>query len=780
MFSTRSLLLLLAAISVFATSSVEGQAGDAKDPKGMVQKDPPDHWVIPPAPVLSPQEALESFEIVDGFEVQLVASEPNIHDPVAMLHDEDGRIWVVEMRGYMPNVDGTGEDVPNGRISVLDDEDGDGFYESARVFLDELVLPRAVALVKGGILYAEPPNLWFVANREGEAGSKILVDARYAVGGNPEHQPNGLMVALDNWIYSSKGSARYRFFSDRWVKESTEFRGQWGISQDDYGRLFYNSNSDQLRGDWVPPGTHSRNPHHKSRTGLNARVARDQRVYPSRITTGVNRAYRKGIVDDEGRLVRFTSASGPVIFRGDGFPDEFQGNGFVPEPAAYLIKRNILTEEDGRVTSRFAYEKSEFLTSSDERFRPVNLYNGPDGMLYVVDFYRGIIQHRTYMTSYLRRQVLSRDLQVPVGLGRIYRIVPTGTKSRPLRRLSKEPSAAVAALLSHGNGWWRDTAQRVLVERGDLSVVPELVTLAANDASHLGQLHALWTLEGMRALTPDVIKRAMAANHPKVAAAAVRLAQGFIGTENAPALVAAMQKASESSDYDVQLQLAVTAGLFDEDGSSGAWETLRGVLGRRPKDKLLRDAAIGSVAGRESRLAGYLRRVEDDNSELIATLDKTALQVIAARKNKPKPRRPLTETEQKLFDHGRTVYEGTCMTCHQNDGTGVVPLGPPLVDSEWVAWSDERLVRLVLHGLTGPILVNGKVYDEPDYNILMPGIADNDEITDEDIAGALTYVRNSWGHAESAIVPAVVTRIRAETEERAGNPYTQAELEKIR
>src|SRR5690349_20173223 len=186
--------------------------------------------------------SFDSYKIADGFEIQLAASEPLIQAPVAMDFDDKGRMWVVEMRGFMPNLAGIGDNAPVGRISILEDLDKDGVAEHAKVFLDSLVLPRAVSHVYGGVLYNAPPNLWFVEIKNDKPGKNTLVDSLYSVGGSPEAQPNGLMMNIDNWIYSASSQFRYQRRNGKWIKEPTSFRGQFGISKDNFGRLYYNYN----------------------------------------------------------------------------------------------------------------------------------------------------------------------------------------------------------------------------------------------------------------------------------------------------------------------------------------------------------------------------------------------------------------------------------------------------------------------------------------------------------------------------------------------------------
>ncbi|HYH56302.1 MAG TPA: dehydrogenase, partial [Anseongella sp.] len=398
---------------------------------------------------------------------------------------------------YMPDTNGTGENRPSGVIAILEDSNGDGRADKRTVFLDSLVLPRAICLVEGGLLVAEPPRLWFVENKGGRAGKKTLVDPAYAVGGNVEHQPNGLYRALDNWIYNAKSSKRYRKKGNKWLIETTIFRGQWGLSQDDQGRLFYNHNSANVLGDYFPPRFGAGNPSQEDVAGYNENIVPDNRVYPLRPTPGINRGYLEGMLDDSLRLVNFTAAGGPLIYRGGLFGREYSGNAFVPEPSANLIKRNILSYQLNYVEGKQAYQNREFLASTDERFRPVSLYDGPDGALYVVDMYRGIIQHVTYLTDYLKNEIESRDLSSPLNRGRIYKILPEGAAPGPVRF----PSGAgeLADLLDHENGWVRDKAQQLIVDRHLEESIPYLKE-KLNSGKGPGRIHALWTLEGLYAL----------------------------------------------------------------------------------------------------------------------------------------------------------------------------------------------------------------------------------------------------------------------------------------
>src|SRR5215204_106383 len=277
------------------------------------------------SPVRSPEEALKTMQVEGGFTIQLAASEPLVNTPVALTFDERGRLWVVEMQGYMPDTAGRGEESPTGKIVILEDTNRDARYDVRKVFLDSLVLPRAICLIETGVLVAEPPRLWYVERDGDKPGKKTLVDDKYAEGGNVEHQPNGLLRNIDNWIYNAKSSARYKKKGDRWLKEKTHFRGQWGLSNDDYGRLYYNHNSANVLGDYFFPSLGSANMNQKRVGGFNEKIVSDNRVYPVRATTGVNRGYAKGILDSNLRLENFTAACGPLIYRGELFGDAYYG-----------------------------------------------------------------------------------------------------------------------------------------------------------------------------------------------------------------------------------------------------------------------------------------------------------------------------------------------------------------------------------------------------------------------------------------------------------------------
>lgn len=561
-----------------------------------------------PSLALTPAQEKATFQVEPGLQVQLVAAEPMVQAPVGMTFDADGRLWVVEMRGFMTTIDGAEENKPLGRVSVLEDRNGDGQMDVSTVYLDSLIMPRALAFAPGGVLVAESGALWLTKDQNGDlkADSKTLVDKDYAASGLPEHAPNGLWRGMDNWYYNAKAKFRYRFRTDgTWQKDSTEFRGQWGISHDDKGRLIYNYNWSQLHGDLVPPNSLSRNKHHAPSSGIDHGLTIDRRIYPVRSTPAVNRGYIPGTLDKNGRIQEFTAACSPFVYRGTALPAEFQGNIFVCEPAGNLVKRNVVTEEGPILTARDPHPGREFLASTDERFRPVSIATGPDGSLYVADMYRGIIQHGAYMTPYLKEQTLARNLVQPVNRGRIWRIVPQNGKVNTPKKLSKASTDALIRELSNPDGWYRDMAQRLLVERADATAKPALVHLAQAGSNPYGRAQALWTLDGMNQSEAYMLLNLASDPQPVVRSTAMRLLEPLARTNPAIQTQLGMQllRDAPAASAETALQMALSAQALAPAASLPVLAKLAERHGNLP---LIRDAVLSSLQDREFALLKHL------------------------------------------------------------------------------------------------------------------------------------------------------------------------------
>ena len=462
-----------------------------------------------------------------------MASEPLIEDPVAMCFDASGRLWVVEMRGYMNDVDGSDETRPIGRIVVLIDEDHDGRMDRSVAFLENLILPRAIAPAHDGILFVEPPHLVHARDVDGDLRADEVHVLASGFGGieNPEHAGNGLAWGLDGWLECSQHPHRYRLTDEARSIHIQRVRphGQWGVAIDEMGRCWYSPNSEPLLVDLFPKHYAARNQHQDRFDGVGVAVASSRRVRPVMRTPGVNRGYQKNVLDDSGRLTSFTGACGPGVYRDDVLGDDVHGDIFVCEVAGNLIKRFDITEhDDGTITADPVDDPIEFLTSSDERFRPVQTLTGPDGALYICDMYRGIIQHRIYMTTFLRRQIESRGLEQPAALGRIWRVVPEDGGVRPVIDLDSLDDEEIVPHLFDGNGLIADNAQRLLIERGSTSSEEAIRDAMSGSLDATDRIRGLWTLHRLGVLDPEDVHVFMSDSEPMVRRTALRISESLL------------------------------------------------------------------------------------------------------------------------------------------------------------------------------------------------------------------------------------------------------------
>lgn len=552
-------------------------------------------------PVLSPEESQVRFQLQPGFRIELVASEPMIEAPVAAAFDESGRLWVVEMRTYMPDVEGTGELEPRNRILILEDTDGDGKMDKSTVFLDDLVLPRGVAPTHGGALVIEPPNLLFCRNTDGDGKAderRVLLDG-FAGRESPEHAGNGPIYGIDNWWEFSQHSSRVWFDGATARTQKTPVHGQWGITRDNLGLLFYTPNSNPLLVDLFPKHYASRPGAAGSASGLGESIGKDGTTWPAIPTPTVNRGYRDGTLRADGTLASVTAACGPTMFRSGAFGEEFLDNVFICEPAGQLVKRLVLSLQDDSFDAVNIYKNGEFARSTDERFRPVNSLVGPDGNLYILDMYRGLIQHRMFLTPHLKDITRRRGMETPINCGRIWRIVRDDPAAE---RNPVAPGALPAScdndtlvdLLASGNGWWRDTAQRLLVERRAVDVAPQLRSLAGTESVEGSvRVEAMWVLHGLGLMTQDEVQTLADSRNPAVRTAALRIAESL---GPAAALERLIQGAMDDADPGVRVQAALSIGqLADRARPALAASAYCSHGGER----LVRSALRTSIGGKE-------------------------------------------------------------------------------------------------------------------------------------------------------------------------------------
>lgn len=841
------------ALALATQGAALGQNGDRE---GEEQPPLPPDLVVPPAPALTPAEALATFALHPGFRIELVAAEPLVEDPVQIVFDERGRLWVVEMRGYMPDALGTGEREPVGCIAILTDTDGDGVMDEREVFADRLVLPRSVHPCEGGALVVAPPQVLFLRDEDGDGAidTRELLEPRVDGLDSPEHAINGLLFGRDNWYHLANWGAKYRRVEGKWVAQRTNGGGQWGLSQDDVGRMYFNTNSDPLRGDLVASTYARRNPNQRGFVGANQRFATDLSTWPSRITPGVNRGYQKNTLRADYTLKDFTAACAPIVYRGGAFGVEAEGDVFVCEPSANLVKRYAMQRDadgTGLVGKGVVIEKRDFLTSTDERFRPVAGVTGPDGALYIADFQRGILQHRIFMTSFLRKQVDERGLATPLGLGRIYRIVREGAPLHPVPNLAEASWSDLIAALAHPSGAVRDLAQRLFVEdfAGEADVARQLREVARSAADARTRLTALWILEGIDELTVPVLNAALRDADSRVRHAGLCVAEPWLALEGNDLISPVVRVglvdtdpwarhqailtlgAAQSEPADIGLaalatgdvsnalvRTALVSGLrFRErafidrlaldvrwhEQRQGRPELLRdlaGCVGReRLPDNVERLIALalappvgaewwrkplleGLLSARGKGPTGELRplpltrmppaleaRIDGAPTEQIEAI--AAIELGCTWPGKPgeeelAPVRALTPEEEAWFARGADVYSVVCATCHQSHGAGEPGKAPSLRGSEWALGDPARFAKILLHGLGGPIVIDGETWDQE-----MPRF----EGTPQDLAAVATFVRRSWGNGAEPIAPDLVDEVRRATAKRT-QPYTVREL----
>jgi glucose/arabinose dehydrogenase/mono/diheme cytochrome c family protein len=701
----------------------------------------PDAGRPPLIKALSPEASVATMELPKGYRLEPVLAEPHIAEPVMVAFDGNGRMYVAEMRTYMQDADATGEQEPVSRVSRHEDTDGDGVYDRHTVFADKLLLPRILLPLDDRIIIGETNTDDLYIHRDGNgdgiSDEKTLWFEGGPRGGNMEHQPSGLVWALDNGIYSTYYDYRLRFGPDgKAVKEPIPVNGgQWGLTQDDWGKVWF-----------VNAGNETGPVHFQQHIIYGQFSSPDEHIGEFKTVWPIAR-----IPDTQGgpaqlrpdnTLNHFTATCGQDIFRGDRLPAELRGNLLFAEPVGRLIRRTLI-KVDGVTRLANAYEdrQGEFIRATDPLFRPVNMVTAPDGTLYIVDMYRGIIQQGdwTKKGSYLREQIEAHELQREIGRGRVYRLRHEDFERGPPPRMLDETPAQWVQHLSHPNGWWRDTAQKLLVLRRDLSVVPALEKLASGDASDpRPRLHALWTLDGLGKLDDRLILGALKSADPQLRIAGLRLADTRLNAKSAARdpLVAAVRGALRDADPRVVIQAMLSI--------------------RRAE---LPDAKqVIQAAAETSSSAG----VYTINEQLWA----------AANTEDPELIRLLGANGLKAYRAGGTLYKSVCFACHGSDGRGApMPaaqgrtLAPSLAGSPRVLGDERAAIAILLHGLQGKL--EGIDYGAP----MVP----MNSYSDTELANVLTYIRNSFGNRAPAVAPAAIAARRAADAGRA-NYWTLEEL----
>ena len=523
------------------------------------------HDFSPKEPVFvkAPEEEAASMIMQPGFHLTPVLSDPFIQEANQIAFDGNGRLFVNEMRGYMQDPADVSRHLPISRISMHVDVNGDGFYDSRgdrhTVFVDGLISPRYVMpLGMNSVVVAETdmPDAYKYTDtdNDGKADKKelFMTGMNGQVGGNIEHQTSGLMWGMDNTMYAVYNAYRIRWSPTGVTREDTgsPLSGQWGATMDNYGKMYSQGGASGL------PGYYQLPIHYGSFSG-------GQLI-------GLGETFGAPMIGDmqggvsvmrmaDNALRTPTAGAGNDIFRGDRLPADMIGDYFYGEEVARIVRRVRPVNNEGITSMQNVYTGTEFIKGTDPLFRPVDMTTAPDGTMYITDMYRGIIQEATWTGPGVisRAKIEQYQLDRIVDHGRIFRLTYDGIQPDSTKpNMGNETPAQLVTRLSHPNGWWRDTAQQLLVLKQDKSVVPALQNLART-GSQFGRIHALWTLEGLGSIDAAMVREQLKSQDPKLRIQAARLSEGLIKAGDT-SLIADVKELAKDSNADVVIQAMLT------------------------------------------------------------------------------------------------------------------------------------------------------------------------------------------------------------------------------
>ena len=718
----------------------EAPAGD--DPANAAA----DYAAKPPIVALSPEDEAKRFWLPPGYRMEPVLADPDIDSPAQIAFDGNGRMFVVELRGYVQTLDGIDAISPVGRISVHEDRNGDGVFEHHGVFVDKLLFPRfALPFGANSVLTLEThaDEVWKYTdtNGDGTADEKELFTANFGRGGNLEHQPSSLFWGMDNWLYSTVNAFRLRWTPNGLLREPTGANGaQWGVTQDNDGKIWF-----QAGASGIP--AYFQLPVHYGNFSVSDQLEPNLNVtWGAPILIGDIQAGLPGTRLPDGSLIRSTAGAGNEVYRGDRLPADLVGDYLYGEVVARAVRRLRPVKTDGLTQLRNAHPLSEFIRSLDPLFRPTDVTTGPDGTLYVADMYRGVIEGAPWAKAgtYLRRKIDQYQLDKVLGHGRVWRVTYDGiARDRTQPRMLTETPAQLVSHLAHPNGWWRDTAQQLLVLRQDTSVAPALrravraSARASSPGALYGRFHALWTLEGLGALDAALVREEMKDASPAMRVQAIRASETLYKAGDR-SFAADYRARSKDPDADVAIQAMLTLSLFKVPDLPAAIQAAQSATSARGVQEIgrqiLQAAAAPPLGGRNPGT--------------------------------------MSAEERSALERGAAIYNELCFACHGGDGRGTskegaapgTTMAPSLAASQRIQSHRDYVVKAVMHGLTGPI--DGKTYAE----VMVPMGTNKDEW----VADIASYVRSSFGNAGSWVTPADVARVRAAA--AAHKPWTVEEL----
>ena len=609
----------------------------------------------------------------------------------------------------------TGEKDPICTVLKLVDTDWDGVFDKRTVFAKDLLLPRKLLCLDGKVIIGETDTTTLYAyedtDGDGVADKKELFYQGGPQGGNMEHQPQGFMWNLDNTINATYGlSYSYKNGKFEPLSYKAGMGSQFGISQTESGQIIAAIAGNEKA------TMHFQQPHVYGGMELEGEKSKEfYELWPIDNMPDSQGGLKR--MRSDNTLNHFTATSGAEYYRG-GVHSDLKHDFFLAEPVGRLIRRAKIENKGGMRILHNAYPQKEFIRSSDPNFRPVNLATGPDGNMYIVDMYRGIIQQAAYARPgmYIYRINEVYELDKNIGRGRLYRVTKDGQKSFGKPNMLNETGKELLAHLSHENAWWRLQAQKLIILRKDLSVLKDLQDMALNSKSELARLHALWTIDGLSKTEFGILKKAVKDSSPLVREAAIRLSERFLQKDKAAIATFMPIKTERNSQVLVQIK-----------------NSLR---------KL-----------EQSELLKTLYDTHRDQHYGLARMEQFHAQQAKEEEEKKLARKALSAANAKIIERGAVHYKSLCQNCHGKDGMGMkageVILGAPLVGSPRVQGNPERLTAITLNGLKGPI-------DGKDYGVMMP-LSNN---SDEYIAEVLSYIRHSWNNKASVVTTKEVQTAR--------------------
>ncbi len=582
--------------------------------KGTVEVDPAKD--LPRYPAVEPKDAVATWKVKPGFRVKLAASESQLRSPIAVSFDERGRMFVCEMIDYSERRDET----PHlGRVSMIEDKDGDGIYETSTVFADDLPWPTGLICANGGVYVIATPDIWFFKDTKGTGRADVREKVFTGFGTglkllNVQGLANCPQWGLDNRIHIQAGGGNRGvvtclkrpdlkgvelggkdfWFDPRTYEFGLEAGGaQYGMSFDDFGRKFACSNSDHLQYFVYDDRYAARNPffsmpNSRQSIAADGGAAEVYRISPDEPWRIVRTRWRiagvvKGMVEGGGRVSGyFTGATGTTMYRGDAYGEDFRNNAFVGDAGGQLVHRKKIYPDGVSLVGKRPDDEQnfEFAASKDTWVRVVNFANAPDGCLHVIDMYREVIEHPWSIPDEIKKHL---DLNSGNDRGRIYRIEPDRAdwQRRTSVDLSKASTVELVKTLEHPNGWHRDTAARLLYEKQDKSAIPLLEKLVGESPSAVAKLHALGVLDGLGALSQATVIKAMADENEHVRERALQLAEHFrLFPIPNPEIWDAVKRMAADPDLRVRFQAALTAGQFiDHDKLRVLRDIIRGDAG---------------------------------------------------------------------------------------------------------------------------------------------------------------------------------------------------------